>query len=128
MEFTKEQAITEHRKMWNWIADMIEEKKEAQKIYNLKQKYCDTYFEYESIINTCFLCHYDHMSNDAYGNRYCSLCPLEWESNRDSLMCLDENVRGDCEGLFELCCDEDDYVKQVALARKIANLKEREMK
>lgn len=125
MEFTKEQAITEHRKMWNWIADMIEEKKEVQEIRNLKKKYCDIHFEYENIINYCFLCHYDHMRNDAY-DRYCSLCPLEWESDAANFMCLDAKTKCDNKGLYDLCCDEDDnYIKQATLAREIAELKER---
>ena len=28
MELTKKQAIEEHRKMWNWIADAIKNKEE----------------------------------------------------------------------------------------------------
>lgn len=27
MELTREEAISKHRKMWNWIADRIEEEK-----------------------------------------------------------------------------------------------------
>ena len=36
MELTREEAISKHRKMWNWIADRIEEEKEYQDIEDLK--------------------------------------------------------------------------------------------
>ena len=128
MEFTKEQAITEHRKMWNWIADAIEDKKETQEIHNLKKKYCDTHFKYENITNYCFLCHYAQILNSPYRDK-CFLCPLDWRSDAANFMCLDAKTKCDNKGLYELCCDEDDsYIKQAALAREIANLKEREMK
>ena len=36
MELTREEAISEHRKMWNWIADEIEKEKRDQDIFDLK--------------------------------------------------------------------------------------------
>ena len=41
MKLTKEQAIAEHRKMWNWIADQISKSNGIVNIYNLKEEYCD---------------------------------------------------------------------------------------
>ena len=36
MELTREEAISKHRKMWNWIADKIEKEKEYQYTGNLQ--------------------------------------------------------------------------------------------
>lgn len=38
MELTREQAITEHRKMWRWIAKQYENKYDISP-YNLKKIY-----------------------------------------------------------------------------------------
>ena len=53
-ELTREQAIAEHRKMWNWIADNLESMKMS--VYTLKQMYCN---ENEwNLLHNCFLCDY----------------------------------------------------------------------
>ena len=41
MVLTKQEAITEHRKMWNWIADTIKEEKRIKDIRGLKRKYLE---------------------------------------------------------------------------------------
>lgn len=67
MELTREQAIKEHRKMWNWLAEHPE-------------KYKDDYFEihheqFGHINNYCFLCEYNSQ-NDGY---YCDKdCLCDW--------------------------------------------------
>ena len=37
MKLTREEAISEHRKMWNWIADEIEKEKRDEYIEGLKK-------------------------------------------------------------------------------------------
>lgn len=68
MGLTREEAVSEHRKMWNWIADKIEEEKRDQYIECLKEKYCNRegYF----IENDCFCC--------GYTKYICDYCPIEW--------------------------------------------------
>lgn len=64
MELTREEAISEHRKMWNWIADEIEKEK-RDGIQWLKNKYCaQNNLELRS---DCFCCEYTQ--------RNCSACP-----------------------------------------------------
>lgn len=117
MKLTREEAILWHRKMWNWIADRIEEEKEYQDINYLKKEYCDIKgFHCET--NNCFCCEYTNIN--------CSLCPIECGSEVEYLMCLDQYKEYDNEGLYLLCCDEKDREEQAKLARQIANLPERE--
>lgn len=123
MELTREQAITEHRKMWNWIADEIESYKTTINIYKYKIKYCIlNKNEYTSEIvkyhYSCFLCYYT-------GNE-CSICPLIWNSEASEFMCeliKDDDDKGN--GLLEKCVRAETWQEQAALARQIANLPER---
>ena len=79
MKLTREEAILWHRKMWNWIADRIEEEKEYQDINYLKKEYCDIKgFHCET--NNCFCCEYTNIN--------CSLCPIEWGSEVNILCVL----------------------------------------
>lgn len=67
MELTREQAIKEHRKMWNWLAEHPE-------------KWKDDYFkihheQFSHINNDCFLCEYDYQN----GGKYCGeKCIIDW--------------------------------------------------
>ena len=54
------------------------------------------------------------------------MCPIEWGSEVEDLMCLDQYKEYDNEGLYALCRDELDWREQAKLARQIANLPERE--
>ena len=38
MELTREEAISKHRKMWNWIADRIEEEKVISRYRRFKNR------------------------------------------------------------------------------------------
>ena len=38
MELTREEAISEHRKMWNWIADKVEKRKERSIYRRFKKR------------------------------------------------------------------------------------------
>lgn len=68
MELTKKQAIEEHRKMWNWIADAIKNKEDwsvvescydwSSLITDLKRHYLLNYKgqKYKDIRAVCFCC------------------------------------------------------------------------
>lgn len=117
MELTREEAISKHRKMWSWIADEIEKEKKYQDIEYLKIEYCNDE-EVRGVTSNCFCCEYT--------NCVCEFCPIEWESEAGDYMCLDQYKEKDCKGLYMLCFDELDWKEQAKLARKIANLPERE--
>ena len=76
MQLTKEQAIQEHRKMWNWIADQYEKRTDLLKITenveDLKAFYIDAVFSDEMIEGDCFCCEYDKK----FGG-LCDYCPIE---------------------------------------------------
>lgn len=116
MKLTKEQVISEHRKMWNWIADKIEEREKSQEIAELKAKYCE---ENGFILrHNCFCCEYAESN--------CNYCPVEWDSGLEDCMCEQKCECNDDEGLYARCCLVEDLEEQVKLARQIANLPERE--
>ena len=120
MELTRELAIAEHRKMWNWIADKIKEERKVLDIHALKRRFCNR-VEFGYVALNCFLC--DYAKED------CERCPLKWESEASSYMCERYNdpdeFSEDSEGLWLKCCDSEDWEEQAALARQIANLPER---
>lgn len=90
MELTKEQAISEHRKMWNWIADKIEKEKECQEIGDLKEEYC---IENDFLLkNDCFCCEYTKNN--------CDNCPIEWKSVLKEFMCEQKHKEDDDEGFM----------------------------
>lgn len=115
MELTREQAITEHRNMWNWIADSIEEARLRLNVFELKKLYCERSGCY-GVIHYCFLCEYTGWN--------CKKCPLEWKSEA-YCMCEDKEFSGDEKGLWRRCYKEKYWRKQAELAREIANLTER---
>lgn len=118
---TKQEAIKNHREMWNWIADKIEKEEMVLNVYELKKQYCKQFRKFWTR-NFCFLCGY---ASD-YG---CSKCPVKWPSTADEYMCEDNGKGGD--GLWIECYDMHDkgytdWQKQAKLARQIANLPEKE--
>ena len=122
---TKEKAIENHRKMWNWIADRIEKDKQVFDIHEMKIYYM---FDMESGIGRdyhyCYCCY--------YANNNCDICPIKWPSDNLNYPCEDDKCREDnsglwwqCQALYETCsCD---WKKQAKLAREIAKLPEREL-
>lgn len=60
MELTRQQAITEHRKMWNWIANDIEQNgwNWENSIENKKKEYLVLNGYGDDIYADCFCCHY----------------------------------------------------------------------
>lgn len=106
MKLTKQQAIEGHRKMWNWIANEIEERKHIYKIINLKMIYC-----HENVLNLrndCFCCECADSIDDT-----CGSCILDW------------GITGDCGLLYGKVVHATSWKEQVKLARQIANLPER---
>lgn len=111
MKLTKSEAIANHRKMWNWIAEET-----------LRQK-CKVeereYFKAHEIT--------DIPSGESYCCDYAALnclnCPIDW--NGKLRYCLDLDVRGDKEGLYALWLLEPDYIKAAKLAKRIAELPEK---
>lgn len=83
MELTREEAVSEHRKMWNWIADKIEEEKRDQDIFDLKEEYCNRE-GYNDIRSDCFCC--------GYTKYICDYCPIEWEV-RLNIICVLINTK-----------------------------------
>lgn len=90
---TLEQAIEEHRKMWNWIADKLEDSEYMDEIYEhshisyiaiyqLKtiyvDKYCNEDKQLRKILDEnadCFACVASIMTGDEDS---CSGCPFVW--------------------------------------------------
>lgn len=71
MRLTREDAIDGHRKMWNWIADKIEEEKCVQVITELKDRYRRQ--NYLLLYSNCFCCEYT--LNEA-NIKECDKCPI----------------------------------------------------
>lgn len=123
----REDAIKKHRAMWNYIAQQIENEKHTMKINVLKANYVkhsgDNAVEMDKH-NNCYLCNYTDMN--------CRECPLIWPSEFKLFQCeagfqLPNGYIS--EGLYSKCCQlycTGDWQSQAELARKIANLPERE--
>lgn len=131
MELTKKQAIEEHRKMWNWIANAIKNKQDwsvVESCYNwsslivdLKRHYLLNYEgqKYKDIRAYCFCCEY----NSCYDDGLCRYCPVIWSGSNGG--CCDEY--GEYEELVSLHgYSDENRRKAYILALKIANLPERE--
>ena len=116
MELTRKQAIAEHRKMWNWIAD--ETKKRGYKISKKEYLYEKRGFS-ETLFSDCFCCEYAIFASQREEKPICSACPIDWKIN-------DYGAR-------KFCCDSlyndwriaTDPTNAAQLARQIANLPER---
>lgn len=107
--YTKQQAIEGHRKMWNWIADEIEKRKCECDISFLKHCYC--YENKLTLITNCFCCEYNN------GDKKCQNCPLDWI---ETPHCCDNDS-----SLYHRVLWSESWKEQADLARQIANLPER---
>ena len=130
MGLTREQAITEHRKMWNWIADQLEmypcDDKCEVNIHLLKAKYCKvngfTNEKKGKPRHYCFCCQYAFLSCD------CRECPLYWgtENSTKDYFCENgmkyANTNKDV-GLWSILYNVNLTYKEAAeIARQIADL------
>lgn len=111
MKLTREQAIAEHRKMWNWIADQIERKRKYLSISGLKDKYFFMLKMKIWPVDRCYLCQY---ANEHSKTFQCDNCPVE---KPDGVGCLG--------GLYYAVNRAETWQEQASLARQIANLPER---
>ena len=123
MQLTREEAIANHRKMWNWIADETE----RRKVPVLKHEYFN-FVGLAHIHNSCFCCEYTR--NKAY-KVDCSFCPIDFDSKASFYMCERKYFAFDYKGIYALWVDKVsekenfDWQNAAKLAREIANLPER---
>ncbi len=109
MKLTREQAIEEHRKMWNWITDETLKRKHCVS----KEDYFKEHAEYRKIPrNECWCCEYDN-------EHCCKFCPIDW-GNEVSCMELVS-----CYMKWYECLISDDYEQAVEYARIVSELPER---
>lgn len=131
MGLTKKQAIEEHRKMWNWIADAIRNQEVCSAVVSrcnwdsliakLKYRYLLNYKgqKYKDIYTHCFCCEYAFNTSNAS----CRYCPVMWSGSTG--YCCGEY--GEYIELISLRgYSDENRRKAYILALKIANLPERE--
>lgn len=134
MKLTKEQAIEEHRKMWNWIADQYEEGR-ATDIYTLKSEYMGEYMEETELeerpFHNCFCCEYASEKVDSMISRphRCTQCPVIWGTEIHSHFFACEHsfsaygkLKKESDKFNKLDVDSELCAR---FAREIANLPER---
>ena len=113
MKLTKKQAVKEHRKMWNWIADETERQKRKVS----KEDYFNAHPEYEIPFCKCFCCEYD--LKNGIGN--CVKCPIKWSGARNiGICCCIENAASYNKWFYSMA-----WKDAAKYAREIANLPER---
>lgn len=111
MNLTREQAIYEHRKMWNWIADECLKRKRKVEKY----EYFDEHPVYGEIPQCyCWCCEYSDV--------YCSTCPIQFDG--PMARCTNKPESPTIYNYYFSCCD---YNIASECARKIANFPERSL-
>lgn len=126
LDLSKEQAINEHRRMWNWIAEETIKRNEAL----TKEDYMHEVFKKEHPNTTfpdfyCFCCEYIKQQNES-----CSKCPIKWPNGK---RCDDEDSpysdRIELNTMYILHRNSTDHeyvLNELSdLAKEIANLPER---
>ena len=113
-KLSKEEAIANHRKMWNWIAD--ECLKRGMKV--TKKDYFSEMGIKEMPLNLCYCCEYaKSITEIAIETGFdCSKCPLIWSLIDEKSRCYgnDSPYRH-----FDASFCEEYYIRK---AREIANL------
>lgn len=134
---SKEEAIKNHRAMWNWIADQYE-KGSNKRVRILKREYIDTMDPnrdelIKKLYMSCYCCYYAGINNIVADNEYlfnCDQCPVVWPSYAGEGMCCEGTSR--TIGLYEFieeCTDvymRIDEIRDilVKLCRLVADLPE----
>lgn len=125
MQLTRQRAIQEHRKMWNWIAN------ESERLRNPvdKNAYLHKFFNHVYLTNECFLCDYSFFicNNESFGSdakKMCDYCPLSWSASGKE-RCMSNDYDGYYD-LWEKAYIGGDYIEAARLARIIANLPEKQ--
>lgn len=141
MKLTKQQAIEEHKKMWNWIADnihlLIDNKQKS--ICELENLYCE--INNIVLIHNCFCCEYSMQQLEypysyffVFDENRCEKCPILWgtEQKTNSYYCMYNgnkyhNIKSGLRNEI-LYLSESHYknIKEISkIARQIANLPEK---
>lgn len=93
---SKEEAIKNHRAMWNWIADQYE-KGSDKNVHFLKREYIVTTdpnrYEHIILYASCYCCYYAGRNNIVgTANKCmfnCDQCPVVWPSYAEEGMCCE---------------------------------------
>lgn len=112
----KQWYVDHHRKMWNWIADVIIASGSTVDIFELKGRYCNAKGQYYIKFN-CFACEY---TLGKRGGLNCSSCLFYWSELKKQYGCEAKD------SLYHKCLNASSWKEQAELARKIANLPVRE--
>lgn len=123
-KISKEEAIKNHRAMWNWIADQYE-KGSNRHVQILKREYIDTVDPHRDerikLHASCYCCYYAGINNIA-GNRYrfnCDQCPVVWPSYAEGGMCCEGTSHTIGIGLYKLIEECAAFYKGVDESRDI---------
>lgn len=122
---SKEEAIKNHRAMWNWIADQYE-KGSNQRVRFLKREYIDTMDSnrderIKKLYVSCYCCYYAGINNIA-NNKYrfnCDQCPVVWPSYAEEGMCCEGTFRTIGIGLYEIIDECTAFYKGIDEIRDI---------
>ena len=130
MKLTREQAIAEFRKMWNWIADETEKREDA-----VEKK---EYFKENNlgiVANDCFLCEYDWQAESDEEDS-CYNCPINFGEvaeydedgyrNRPCVDAEDSPYMKWSDHLLDMEMFGKGHEALAKYAREVANLPERE--
>lgn len=106
---SKEEAIKNHRAMWNWIADQYE-KGSNKRVRFLKREYIYTMDPnrdaHAILYASCYCCYYAGLNNIVgVENKYmfnCDQCPIVWPSYAEEGMCCEGTSRATWIGLYKL--------------------------
>ncbi len=116
MKLTRKQAIRNHRKMWNWIADETEKR-------DVKVKKAD-YFRENGITDEpytlCYCCEFARQL--AFKVKECIFCPIKWGDNANATCC--DGCKIFLKWITSSAGDKDGN-SSAQLAREIANLPEK---
>lgn len=124
---TREEAIENHRELWNWVAD------QNKKLIGTKNSPVDkeAYFDAYGIPNSerpewdCYVCDYALSKSDTPEDR-CQICPLDWSNGGETTDDCCQNLSDS--GLyeqFEVSKKFGDVESCANIAKIIANLPER---
>lgn len=110
LNLSKEQTIEKHRKMWNWIADETEKRKQIVR----KTDYFEEHPNETVPYMLCYCCDFNF-------NYPCGSCLISWGGKISHHICISKYSP------FYLWVTEKlDYKQSAKYARQIANLPERE--
>lgn len=137
MKLTREQAITEHRKMWLWISRQIMKDyvkdKQVRTIYSYKCVYLNKNYPNEKIASKCFCCEYEVQ----HGMSCYKDCPLYWNDECTAFTCDDFFNHGYYDVITDITRDSyiiqrntfvtlEEAKRAARMAYKIAMLDEKE--